>query len=118
MNNRGFTLLEMLVALAIFSLVVVTLLRLDIFALRATAALDSHSVARIVAQNQAVLVLSDPQAPPIGRTQSRATNAGRQWQITQTVRATSDPVLVRVGILVTSSTGPAQARLTFVRAVL
>ena len=59
-GERGFTLLEMLVALAVFSLAALALVRLQGVTLRTAADLDSKALGQIVARNLMVDVQSDP----------------------------------------------------------
>ena len=57
---NGFTLIEMLVALAIFSLAALALLRLGGATATNSARLNDRAIAQAVARNVAVEVLSDP----------------------------------------------------------
>src|SRR4051794_5736947 len=59
-EQGGFTLIEMLVALAIFSLAALALLRLGGATATNSARLGSQAMAQIVARNLAVEVLTDP----------------------------------------------------------
>ena len=71
-GQRGFTLLEMLVALSIISIAALTLVRLDAYAVRTAGDLDESTVAGIVAQNRAVELWTDPAPPTIGASTSSA----------------------------------------------
>jgi len=113
-DERGFTLLEMLVALSVLSIAALALVRLDAFTLRSTGALTATLAADIVASNAAVDLLTDPAAPTIGSTSSTVTNAGQNWQIERRVARTADPALLRVDILV-SGGGGGHATMTVVR---
>jgi general secretion pathway protein I len=113
--ERGFTLVEVLVALAIFSLAAMALLRLQGAALATTARLDDKAMAAIVAQNRAVEVQVAPLAPAFGASAGSETNAGRQWRWTQDVQRTPDPRLQRIEIKVAGSDGGTAASLTVVR---
>jgi general secretion pathway protein I len=112
-QRNGFTLIEMLVALSILSLAALALVRLDAFALRNTAEMESGALARIVAANAAADVLSAPAAPAIGSATASVSNGGRSWQVTTRTQSTADPNIVRVDILATGVNG--RAVLTFVR---
>ena len=64
--EQGFTLIEMLVALAIFSLAALALLRLGGATATNSARLNDQAIAKIVARNLAVETLTDPQPPAFG----------------------------------------------------
>jgi general secretion pathway protein J len=78
--EHGFTLIEMLVALAIFSLAALALLRLEGATVSTTARLREQVVAQIVARNIAVEALTDPAPPAFGTTGGEVTNGGRSWR--------------------------------------
>jgi general secretion pathway protein I len=59
-GQAGFTLIEMLIALAIFSLAALALLRVEGNTLVNTARLSDQAMAQIVARNIAVETLTDP----------------------------------------------------------
>lgn len=104
-GSSGFTLIEMLVALAVFSLAALALLRLQGVALRTTADLDTRVIGQTVARNIAVETLTDPAPPPIGRSGGTVVNGGRPWRWTRDVRPVADGVL-RVDILVAGGNAP------------
>lgn len=115
MRDDGFTLVEVLVALAIFSLVALALLRLQGAAFGAVAHLDQQAIGGIVARNQAVEVLTATTAPAIGSTRGVERNAGREWRWTRVVRRTADVRLQRIDIAVVAPDGNRVAALTLVR---
>lgn len=114
-GEAGFTLLEMLVALAVFSIAALTLLRLDGFAIRSAGDLDERTAAQIVAQNHAVELWTDSRAPAIGTRQIGVRNAGRDWRIEERVAATADPAMLRIDLIIRPSQGSGQLVLTIVR---
>lgn len=115
MGEKGFTLIEMLVALAVFSLAALALLRLEGATLASTARLDDKLLAQIVARNVAVETLTDPIAPPLGMSEGEAVNAGRDWRWTRTTSRIEDERIVRVDIAVMDDAGTNTAALTIVR---
>jgi len=116
-RQSGFTLIEMLVALSVFSIAALALLRLDGFAIATTADLDSRLIAQIVVQNEAALVATD--AGPIvrGVSSSGVANGGRRFSVRRTVSPTDDPRLVRVDLIAVERRGSARAAMTFVKRV-
>lgn len=116
-TERGFTLLEMLVALAVFSLAALALIRLQSVTIRTTADLDSKVLAQIVARNLMVGWQTDPQPLSLGEAEGDVENAGQRWHWTRDAKKMDDPRLMRVDVRVEGQNSPAPAVLTFVRAV-
>lgn len=112
--DSGFTLLEMMVALAVLSIAALALVRLDAFTLRSAADLSGGNVARIVAANAAVDLATDPAPPTIGTQSDSVNNAGATWTVTRKVAATADPSVLRIDIAVTGP-GGGRAALTMIR---
>lgn len=112
-DERGFTLLEMLVALAVFSLAALALLRLEGATVRQTGELDERMLAQLVARNLAVETLTDPAPPPLGASAGETVNGGRRWRWSRVTSRTPDQRLVRVDISVATARAP--ALLTIVR---
>lgn len=106
MGERGFTLIEMLVALAVFSLAALALLRLEGATVRQTGDLDEKAVAQIVARNLAVELLTDPAPPPVGRATGTLVNGGRSWRWGRQVTRTEGDRLVRIDIAVIGTGSP------------
>ena len=99
-SNRGFTLLEVLVALAILALVAASILTSASGGLRSAARLEDKTLASWIADNRlAELQLMQP-SPGIGRNQSSVQFAGRTWQIFEELNSTSAPSLLRVTLWV------------------
>jgi general secretion pathway protein I len=114
--ESGFTLIEMLVALAIFSLAALALLRLGGATATNSASLSDQAVAQIVARNLAVETLSDPQPPVFGTSQGDAANGGRRWRWTRTVSRSPEARIQQIEILVQPEAGgPGRASLTLFR---
>lgn len=105
----GFTLLEIMVALAIFSLAALAMVRLQGYSVRSTSQLGESGLAWQVARNVAVEILSSPSAPTLGETGGEELNGGQNWRWTATTKRTDDARLVLVDIQV-SGTGIAAAR--------
>lgn len=116
-HERGFTLLEMLVALSIMAVAALTLVRLDAFALRTAGDLDERGLAALVAQNRAVEIWTDPSAPTIGTFSDQVQNGGRDFAVTQRVERTANDALLKVDLLVRPVAGRGQAALTIITRV-
>ena len=118
-ERNGFTLLEIMVALAIFSIAALAMVRLHGYSVRSTANLGDSGIAWQVARNVAVEILSNPAPPTLGDTNGEETNEGQNWRWTASTTKTDDARLVKVDIAVTG-TGNAslrKARLTIARPV-
>lgn len=118
-TRNGFTLLEIMVALAIFSIAALAMVRLQGYSVRSTANLGDSSMAWQVARNVAVEILSNPAPPTLGETRGEEINGGQNWIWTATTRSTDDRRLVTVDIAVVGSGNAAlrKARLTIARPV-
>jgi len=113
--EHGFTLLEMLVALAIFSLAALALVRLQAVSARTSVDLRMRTVTQIVARNLMIERLTDPQAPALGDSQGVVENAGRKWTWAQGVAGADDSRLVIITIRVDGGPGQSPAVLSFGR---
>jgi general secretion pathway protein I len=114
-DENGFTLIEMLVALAIFSLAALALLRLEGATVKNTALLQEQAVAQIVARNLAVETITDPVAPAFGVAKGATVNGGRRWSWVRNTGRSPEPRIQMIDIAVLSDTGRQAARLTIFR---
>ena len=115
-GEAGFTLIEMLVALAIFSLAALALLRLGGATATNSARLNEQAIAQLVAGNIAVETLTDPGPPAFGSETGQAVNAGRRWAWTRNVTRSPEARIQQIEISVTDmGGGPGRARLTIFR---
>lgn len=107
--SRGFTLLEVLVALAIFALVAASVLTASARSLQTAARLEEKTLAMWIADNRlAELQLAETPASA-GRDQGELEFAGRRWQWQSEVQPTSEPSMHRVTLWVAPH--PARGRL-------
>lgn len=112
----GFTLLEVLVAVAILSLISLATLQLAGASVDAARHVQGRTMAMIVAENALVDALLDPSAAR--GTQTRvADNIGQNWCITQTIEAMPDPRVLRVDIRVEGDRPLARAALSTYKVV-
>jgi general secretion pathway protein I len=114
-SEAGFTLVEMLVALSIFSLAALALLRLDGATVSNSARLNDQTMAQIVARNIAVETLTDPRPPAFGLDSGQVANGGREWQWTRTTARSPEPRIQQIAITVQDASGDGSASLTVFR---
>ncbi|WP_242096861.1 MULTISPECIES: type II secretion system minor pseudopilin GspI [unclassified Sphingomonas] len=114
-SERGFTLIEVMVALAVFSLAVLALVRLESATIRGAATLDGSLVGDMVARNVAIEALTDARAPTIGVVRGGEVNGGRQWNWTRTVTPLGDARIVTIDVVVTDPRGQVLGRASLVR---
>lgn len=107
----------MLVALAVFSLAALALVRLQGVTLRTAADLDSKALGQIVARNLMVEAQTDPAPPSVGDEEGEVENGGRRWRWKRVVKATDDKRLLQVDVTVDGQPGASPVVLSFVRAV-
>lgn len=114
-ETRGFTLIEMLVALSVFSLAALALIRLQAFTTNNAAELELRVVAQSVVRNRAVEILTDPRPPVIGAQNGKVENGGWQWQWVQDAKLTEDQRFIQVDIIAREEASGAPASLTILR---
>ena len=113
--DRGFTLIEVMVALAVFGLAVLALVRLEGAAVRGAATVEEATVAQLVARNVALDAMTDATPPTPGRTDGAEPNGGRTWRWTRLVSPTGDPRVMRIDVAVANRRGQVVGRTTAVR---
>ena len=114
--ENGFTLIEMMVALAVFSLAALALIRLESATIRGANILDSTLTAELVARNVAIEAVTDARPPVLGDTSGAESNGGRPWQWTRHVEQTGDARILRIDVTVADAGGAQRGRITMVRA--
>lgn len=103
--EAGFTLIEVLVALAVFSLAALTLVNLSGENVRTARALEARTLASVVAENRAVEAMVEWPAP--GVTSGVDMAGDRPWRWTRRVSRTDDPEVARVDVIVGEPAGRA-----------
>lgn len=108
--EAGFTLVEMLVAMLILSLVGLTLARFQTFQMHSTASLAMGAAGKLAADNLAIDLLVAPAAPTTAQS-GVAEVGGRPWYWQVTPAPPPDPALmpdlVRLDITVSAEEGGA-----------
>lgn len=115
-GEHGFTLIEIMVALAVFSLAALALIRLEGATIRGTATLDATLVAQMVARNVAVEALTDARPPANGTIQGSEDNGGRPWQWRRITEPLGDQGALKIAVEVRDAAGTTLGHLTVVRA--
>lgn len=96
-DRGGFSLLEMLVALAVFSLATLALLHLTGESARSAVRVEERTLGGLIAENRAVEAVVAP-APSLGISDGRDRLAGRDWAWRREVAATPDPAILRIAV--------------------
>ena len=115
--EHGFTLIEMMVALAVFSLAALALIRLEGATIRSTGILDETLVAQMVARNVAVDTLTDARPPALGTSSGTEVNGGRTWTWTRNARSLGGAIAVQIGVAPGTGPGRPIAHLMVVRPI-
>ena len=114
-SEGGFTLLEMLVALAVFSIAALALLNLETVTLTNTVRLQDRTLGQIVARNIAVEALTDPAPPAQGNESGAEISGGRSWNWTRITAESPEARILQIDIRVTNEAGDHAADLTVFR---
>lgn len=104
-RHRGFTLLEVLVALLLLSLALVALVRTTSLEARALAQLHDATYGNWVAANVLAELRLARDVVAVGERDGRAEMADRRWRWRANVAATDDPSILRVDVSVYAEAG-------------
>lgn len=102
-RRRGFTLLEVLVATAVFAIAALALLNAQSNQVVTDQRLEEKTMAHWVAQDRLADMRLQGAFPDVGQGDSTVTMAGRDWRIAMDVQGTPSPNVRRVTLAV----GPA-----------
>ncbi len=99
-DQRGFTLLEVLVALLIFAISATALMSGMSQVLHQQERLEEKTFGNWIAENRVNEILIMNEFPKAGEKKEDLDYAGRRWQITETIINTPNPLMRRVEISV------------------
>lgn len=97
---RAFTLLEVLVALAIFAVVAASVLAASARSLQGAARLEDKTLAMWIADNQLTDLQLAATPPADGRSEGQVDFAGRRWRWRSEIEPTSEPDMRRATVWV------------------
>lgn len=100
MRARGFTLIEVLIALAVVALALVALMRTAALQVQAADALRERTLASWVAANVLTETRLTTAFPPVGRSDGHTRMAGRDWRWVREVSATPEASIRRIDVQV------------------
>jgi len=99
-HARGFSLIEMLVAMAVFGLVALALLNLAGENTRSAVVIEERVLAGVVADNRAVEAMLASPAQLAGTSAGTDSAGDRGWRWTSTVSPTDMDAIVRIDVIV------------------
>ena len=100
MRARGFTLLEVLIALAFAAVALIALFGAAAATVRTTSALRDRTFAHLVASNVLAELRASERWPAVGAFEGDARQAGRDWHWRVEVKATEDADVRRIELTV------------------
>lgn len=111
-SGDGFTLIEMLVALAVFALAAMALLNLAGESTRSAVRVEARTLGGVVAENIAAEAMIAPSLP-VGETAGEVQMAGRVWRWRRIVTGTEVPGMGRIDVRVSTEEGQVADRVLF-----
>lgn len=103
---RGFTLIEVLIALAVLAIGMIAVIGTAGTSTRLAAELKDETFAHWVAMNELTTLRLAAAWPDVGTRKGAADMAGQQWDWQVTISTTSDPDLLRADIDVSNALAP------------
>jgi general secretion pathway protein I len=97
---RGFTLVEVLVALGVLSIAALALLNVQGAGASVSSTVRDRLLAEIVAENVLIEAVSTPDEAVLGEAAGEVVLAGQSWHWRKTTAATSDRDIRRIDVVV------------------
>lgn len=94
-NQQGFTLLEVVVAVAVFAIAASMLLVAGGGAIKKTAYLEEKTLANLIAENYLVELKLENEWPAVGEKTEEVVLAGRKWEVKHNVSQAGDEKRMR-----------------------
>ena len=105
--EKGFTIVETLVALFVFALTGVALITMQTQSTSALSRVETRALANLIAENNLIDAMASRAALELGARSGEVEVAGRSWRWTLDIAATDDPTTLRLRSSVSDSTGAA-----------
>lgn len=105
-TERGFTLIEVLIALAVIAIGLLAVLAVVARSGEVASSLQNHTFAQWVAQNHLTELRLSPKWPDVGESDGDVTFARRKWHWHTTVADTADQDLRRATVAVALADSP------------
>ena len=100
MRSRGFTLLEVMIALAIFAISALVILEQTSRSIRQQSQLENKTLAVWIAENHLARLRLQPRWPDTGNYDTQETFTQRNWEVRQAVEQTANPLLRKATVSV------------------
>ncbi len=104
-NDAGFSLLEVVVAIAVFSLAALATMNVLGQAGRSASADEARAIAGIVAENRLAEAMAMSRPPATGTTSGVEQAMGRDWAWEMRVAPSPDPRILRIDVSVREAGG-------------
>lgn len=104
-RNGGFTLIEVLVAVAVLAIALAAVIGATVHMADNAAYLNNKTLATLVAHNRLARYQLSPQWPALGTDSGNVTLGNHDWEWKAKVSKTQDPSLRRVDVRVMLSSG-------------
>lgn len=95
-SNRGFTLMEVMIALMVFGLLAAMLQQVATGYMNNYRRIESQTMASWIAQNRLAEMRLQDQMPGTGSSDDEIEFGGHEWEMETDVSATDDPAIRRV----------------------